>query len=133
MVKVNISADSKFPVDRKRLRSLVKQVLEEKGIVSPAEVSIAIVGDRKMGQLHKKYKGEPGTTDVLSFPYSGLDPESISPGFVDATEFGLQLGDIVVSFPQARKQAMKENKLVDDKILFLVEHGLLHLMGIHHD
>jgi len=42
------------------------------------------------------------------------------------------LGDIVVSYPQAVKEATEENKLVDDKIVELVLHGLEHLLGNHH-
>lgn len=133
MVQVNIKADSKFPVDRKRVRSLVRRVLKDKGISSDAEVSIAIVGDRKMRQLNSTYKKRNETTDVLSFPYTetgGVGSEGA--GFVTAEEVGLQLGDIVVSYPQAVKQAMEGNRLVDDKVGFLIEHGLNHLLGVHH-
>lgn len=133
MVQVNIKADSKFPVDRKRIRLLVRRVLKDKGISSDADVSIAIVGDRKMRQLNSTYKKRNETTDVLSFPYTetgGVGREEA--GFVTAEEVGLQLGDIVVSYPQAVKQAMEGNRLVDDKVDFLIEHGLNHLLGIHH-
>lgn len=132
MAQVAIVSDSKFPVNRKRIRAAVERVLSDKGVSSDVEVSIAIVGDRKMTALHQKYKGEPGTTDVLSFGYSehgGSDTK----GFVDPQGSSLLLGDIVVSYPQVIKQAIEENKLVDDKIDFLVEHGMLHLLGYHHE
>lgn len=130
MATVHIKADSRFPVDRKRIRHVVDTVLAEKGVVGEVQVSVAIVGDRKMKYLNEKFKKSKGTTDVLSFPYT--ETES-STGFVMSEEFGLILGDIVVSYPQAVQQAMEKNSLVDDKVSFLVEHGLLHLLGIHHD
>jgi len=133
MAKVLIKADSKFPVNRKRIRQLVNRVLKDKGIKSEAMVSILMVGNRKMTSLHKLYKKEQGTTDVLSFPYSTMDKSASTPGFITPDEEGLMLGDIVVSFPEARRQARVKNKLVDDQIDFLIEHGLHHLLGIHHD
>ena len=133
MAKILIKADSKFPINRKRIRLLVERVLVDKSIGSHAIVSIFVVGNRKMQSLHEGYKHEPGPTDVLSFPYSTMDKTTTTPGFITPDEAGLMLGDIVVSFPEARKQAMQKNKLVDDQIDFLIEHGLHHLLGIHHD
>jgi len=43
------------------------------------------------------------------------------------------LGDIVICYPQAKRQAMQWNKLLDEEIEFLASHGLLHLLGIHHE
>jgi probable rRNA maturation factor len=54
------------------------------------------------------------------------------PPFVDVPDGVLRLGDLVVSFPEAVREATEENKLVDDKIVELVLHGLDHLLGIHH-
>jgi probable rRNA maturation factor len=66
-------------------------------------------------------------TDVLSFPQ--MDGESIPE--VDSEV--LTLGDVVVCYPQAKKQSLKLNRLIDDEIEFLTCHGVLHLLGIHHD
>ena len=133
MANILIKADSKYPVNRKRIRALVTDVLVTKGLKSEAIVSISIVGNRKMTKLHEDYKKEVGTTDVLSFPYSTLDKTALTPGFITPENEGLMLGDIVVSYPEARRQAREKNKMVDDQIDFLIEHGLNHLMGIHHD
>lgn len=132
MVRVLITADSKFPVNRRRIRAVISRVLTERGVTGDVEVSVAVVGDRKMTRLNKVYKKARGTTDVLSFPYAEGEfvPEA---GFVTPEEAPLPLGDIVVSYPQAVTQAIAQNKFVDDVTDFLVEHGLLHLLGIHHD
>ena len=126
MIKILIIADSRYPVDRKSIRKKTKQVLKSNGLMEAVEVSISFVGDRKMKQLNKKYRKKEGTTDVLSF--------SLIEGKVPFPESDtLFLGDIVISYPQARKQAGQYNLLVDEEINKLVEHGLLHLLGIHHD
>ena len=126
MIKVLIQTDSRYPVDRKRIREKVKQVLQSKGVTSDTEVSLLFVGDRKMKELNRKYRGKDETTDVLSFVQEEGEidfPRSKS----------LSLGDVIVSFPQVRKQAAQYNVLLDEEIDKLVEHGLLHLLGIHHE
>jgi rRNA maturation RNase YbeY len=47
--------------------------------------------------------------------------------------FPPHLGDIVVSFPEAVNNARKYGKMVDDQICFFIEHGMMHLLGYHHD
>ncbi len=100
-------------------------------IKSDTEVSVTIVGDRRMRDLNTQYRKLPETTDVLSFALN--DPTIAREPFQDSPDSVLRLGDIVVSYPQAISQAAEENKLVDDKIIELVLHGLNHLLGIHHE
>jgi rRNA maturation RNase YbeY len=89
------------------------------------EVSIAIVGNRKMRNLSKKYKGEDKTRDLLSFSLTEGESSNLPQDV-------LRLGDIVISYPEVIKQASRDEMLVDDKIDELIEHGLEHLLGINH-
>jgi probable rRNA maturation factor len=130
MITVLFQTESHFPVDRKKVVSAVTQTLEKR-VNAPTEVSITIVGDRRMKQLNKQYRQLDSTTDVLSFPQN--DPSQRMAQFVQSPDQILRLGDIIVSYPQAVVEASEENKLVDDQIVFLVLHGLDHLMGIHHE
>jgi probable rRNA maturation factor len=129
MITVLFQTESHFPVDRKKVVSAVTQTLEKR-VNAPTEVSITIVGDRRMKQLNKQYRQLDSTTDVLSFPQN--DPSQRMAQFVESPDQILRLGDIIVSYPQAVIEAGEENKMVDDQIVFLVLHGLDHLMGIHH-
>lgn len=130
MITVLFQTESHFPVSRKIIIDAVTAELSKK-LKGNAEVSITIVGDRKMHQLNLQYRQLDDTTDVLSFPQN--DPAQPQKArFVDHPDGVLRLGDIVVSFPQAVVEAADENKLVDDQIVFLVLHGLNHLLGIHH-
>lgn len=129
MITVLFQTESHFPVHRKKIIDAVRETLSAR-VKGETEVSITIVGDRRMRTLNRQYRQIDATTDVLSFPQN--DPsQSMSP-FVEAPDDVLRLGDIVVSYPQAVLEAAAENKLVDDQIVFLVLHGLDHLMGIHH-
>lgn len=130
MMSVLIKTESHYTVNRERIRKTVDRVLGEKGVKGKVEVSVNIVGDRLMRKLNKKYRDMEETTDVLSFSLGG---EGTDKPFVDPPDEILRLGDIVISYPQAREDAIAENKLVDDKIDELTEHSMLHLLGQHHD
>jgi len=131
--RLEIQADSRYPIDRKRIRLLVDAVLVREGVNFPVTVSLAVVGNRKMKLLNRQYHETEGTTDVLSFPY--LDPLSNHDlgQFVVPDEAGRVLGDMVISYPEAVRQAREKGVLVDEEIDFLLEHGLKHLLGQHHD
>ena len=128
MTKVNvlIFVESRYKINRKRIRSTVERVIDKNEIASPVEVSIAVVGDRKMRELSRIYKGEDKTRNVLSFSQTEGEPAQL-PNDI------LRLGDIVISFPQVIRDASRDEMLVDDKIDELIEHGLMHLLGLHHE
>lgn len=130
MITVLFQTASHFPVNRKKIKEAIVRALTGE-ITSAAEVSVAIVGDRLMQKLNLKYRGKDYPTDVLSFGFADPTTAPASP-FVEAPDGVLRLGEIVVSYPQAVKEAIEENTLVDDTIVGLVLHGLDHLMGIHH-
>lgn len=117
-LSLDILADSRYPFDRKRVKEAMRKVLTEQGMEEgEVKISLSVVGDRKIRELKKKYLGIDEITDVLSFP---LEDSEL-------------LGDIVICYPQAKRQALQWNKLLDEEIEFLACHGLLHLLGVHHD
>ena len=87
-----------------------------------------MVGERKIKELNNKYLGKNEVTDVLSF--SQMDPPSPE---ASEGQGEMVLGDVVVCYSVAKKQAIKMNKILDEEIEFLVLHGVLHLLGVHHD
>lgn len=115
---------------RKRITQTIETLLMQQNVVGLVEVSVAIVGDRKMRKLNKKYRNKDETTNVLSFPLS--QGEAIAPSGARDKDV-LRLGDIIMSYPQVIREAAKEEKLVDDKVSELVTHSMLHLLGIHHE
>lgn len=125
-VKILTFVESRYKVNRKKVKQTVHEVLDHHGITSSCEVSLAFVGDRKMHALNKKFRNIDKTTNILSFPL--LEGEKI-PLPTDT----MRLGDIIISYPQVIKEAAEEEMMVDDKIDQLVRHGLQHLLGLHHE
>lgn len=124
-VNILIYVESRYKVSRKKIKSAVYNVFEENALNSPIEVSIAIVGDRKMTALNKKYRDKEGTTNILSFPLAEGESSKLPAGVT-------RLGDIVISYPMVIKEAARDEVLVDERIEELVRHGMLHLLGLHH-
>jgi rRNA maturation RNase YbeY len=109
-------------VDRRRLRSLAKQLLGEIDREG-AELSIALVDDEAIAELNVRYREREGPTDVLSF--------SLEEG-PHAERRGALLGDVVVSLETAERQARRARRRLDDEVLRLLIHGTLHLVGHDH-
>lgn len=122
MVSVLISSESRYKVNKAKIRQMVEELLGRAGL-DQAEVSLLVAGERKMASLNYRFRKVKKATDVLSFPQeSARGPDEI-----------LRLGDIIICYPIARAEAAQEGKMVDEKICELVEHGLRHLLGEHHD
>lgn len=130
MIQINILADAKFPFDRVGLREHLSKVLAKYRLTQMIEVEVMVVGKRKMSELHKVYMQIEGPTDVLSFPLN--DPEDDRP-FISSPDGVLRLGDIVICYPVALEEALVKQCKIDMQIQFLAEHGLLHLLGYHHE
>ena len=121
MISVLISSESRYRINRNKIKKGIEDFLGQAGL-DDIEVSINIGGARKIRSLNKQYRQLDESTDVLSFPQEGSrDPDGV-----------LRLGDIIVCYPIAVQESASEDKMVDDKINELVEHGMKHLLGIHH-
>jgi probable rRNA maturation factor len=109
---VLVSNRQTSPIDEESLAELAERTLlaEEAG---PVELSLSFVDIEEMAELHQQYMGEPGPTDVLSFPLG---------------DDGL-LGDVVVC-PQ---EAGRNNPDLQSELRLLVVHGVLHLLGYDHE
>ena len=89
--------------------------LLERPIVN--ELSIALVDDKEIQFLNKKFRDKNKATNVLSFPSNGPAPI---------------LGEIILSYETLKKEA--EELLIPFKhhLIHMLVHGFLHLQGFDH-
>ena len=136
MINIIVSSDPRYNINKNALKLTVADCLQKHHIGGKIELGINIVGDRKMHELNRKYRGIDSTTDILSFSLEDANPSSLQHipriGFVASPDKWLRLGDIVISYPQALEDASMDGSSVDEEIRTLVEHGVNHLLGIHH-
>ena len=139
MINILISSDSRYEVDKNYLKQVALTLLEQRRVKGKIELSIAIVGDRAMRDLNKKYRGKDETTDVLAFPQQDTTPARFvkevvrSAGFVRPPDKVLRLGDVIISYPQALEQAAASSIPIEEELEVLTEHAIDHLLGMHHD
>lgn len=126
MVKVYITKQSNYPVKVTEIKKKLAKFFLKSGIVSEAEVSVAIVGETKMMDIGKKFLKDGKLHNVLSFT-----PTEAS-NFVLPPDGIIHLGEIIVCYPVAVREAGLENVLTQVKVYELIEHGAMHLLGIHH-
>lgn len=130
MIRVNVKKQSNYPIDTPALKKRISEFLKGRGIVSDAEVSVAIVGEKRMKDLAKKYLKEKPVTLHSFLSFSFVEEEE---KFVYPPDGKIRLGEVILCFPKVKEEAKKEGKLMDEKAGELAEHGALHLLGIHHD
>ncbi len=108
MIEINNKTRSKINI------ALVKHVAEKflNYYKINKNISIAFVGDTVIKKLNKNYRGKDKITDILSFDGEGED-----------------LGEIVINYMQIKRQSQKYSKTVQDELVFILVHGLLHLIG----
>lgn len=109
-----------------RQRELVEHCFRELHLSKSVELSIAVVDEDEMSELHVQWMDLPGPTDVLSFPM-----DELRAGTVTEPSLGV-LGDIVLCPPVAQRQAEAAGHSTQDELCLLTVHGMLHLLGHDH-
>jgi len=130
-VSVEVSNESGIAVDELRLVALSRHVLDAMRIHPLAELSILLVDEGEMANLHERWMDEPGPTDVLSFPMDELRPGRVDTDPDDDADPGM-VGDVVLCPAVAEKQGKEAGHSVQDELELLCTHGILHLLGYDH-
>ena len=122
---MNINTDeltAPIELNEEKYRKIAETILNDFCEETP-EFTLTFVEPEAIRELNKTYRGVDSVTDVLSFESDGeIDPET-------NIEY---LGDIVICYAQALKQAEQSGHHAEDEIALLEIHGLLHLLGYDH-
>lgn len=140
------------------LEQLVSYTLQTVHVEQAVILTLVISGDSDIQELNRRYRGQDKPTDVLSFPLLDQPlvdapadllwqaPEETEedttteteqketaragvPTFVTPAELNTNLGDIMISWPTTRRQAEQAGHTMAAELLFLLCHGVLHLVG----
>ena len=117
------------PVDEDFLKKNAKIVLDEEG-QKEADLSIAFVGQGRMREINKKYRGKNRVTDVLSFPESKVLLQKFKVGPAQKTQ---GLGEIIICLREVKKNAKKFKSSFKKELNRVLIHGILHLLGYDHE
>jgi probable rRNA maturation factor len=127
------------------LERVVKHTLHVAHITQPVALSLLITGDQAIQRLNKEYRQQDKPTDVLSFPlldtplikappdqlWTPAETAETPPtaAFITPPDLPTNLGDIVISWPTVLRQATEANHSPIYELLYLLSHGVLHLIG----
>ena len=109
-------------LDPAQIENIVLATLAHQGKSVNADLTIVITDDEQLHQLNRKFLGIDTPTDVLAFPAGHTDPDTDR----------AYVGDVIISYPMASRQAQRAGHSISDEILLLVVHGILHLLGHDH-
>jgi probable rRNA maturation factor len=109
---VDITNLTKNKIDKSILAEVAKVAVKVLGKKGLENISLVLVGDAKMKELNKKYRGKNRVTDVLSFE---------------------ELNEIFICLPQAKRQAKALKHPLNCELTRLVVHGIVHLKGYEHE
>ncbi len=129
--KLSVYIEPHYPLKKPLIAKAVEASMKTANVKGKVELAVSIIGDRKMRQLNKQYRNIDAPTDVLAFSYSlqtGKPKEFKTP----PSKY-LNIGDVIISYPQLIERAVKEETMVDDMASQLVIHGIFHLLGYDHD
>ena len=118
-LRISITDARGRPVPRRGLAAWLTRVAPRR---ARGRVTIALVSDREMRMLNRRYRGVDRSTDVLSFPAA-----------TDVRAPQRLLGDIVIAWGVATRQALAAGHSRADELKVLALHGLLHLIGYDHE
>ncbi len=116
-----IRRDDGKKLPSRKLKKVAQKVLE---IVEhdQAELCLVLVGNAEMRKLNAHFRKKDYPTDVLSFPAG------------DELPTGVQLlGDVIISVEKAKEQAKARRRTLDEELVTLLIHGIVHLLGYDHE
>lgn len=122
MIQFEIIPDYEEHIQTEELIAAAEKALAMTGTHPSSEISVRITDDYVLQKLNTQFMGVDASTDVLSFPVPFDNPETGNP----------YLGDIIISYPTAARQAEAAGHPVGEEIVLLLVHAILHLLGYDH-
>ena len=129
-IEVSVEEEFRGLVDEDWARKIAQKVLKAEGVTSPYEVSLVFTDSETVQRLNRDYRGVDEPTDVLAFYM--LPQKEADSSFVLPPDGVLRLGEVIISYPQAVKQAKEQGHSIDRELALLIIHGMLHLLGDDH-
>jgi probable rRNA maturation factor len=111
-------------VRTRSLAALARRALAAEDVAAGTSISIVVTDDVTVRDLNKRFLGIDAATDVLSFGLGGRTK------FVGS---GRELGEVIISYAAASRQAREARHPVEDELAHLLVHGVLHLLGYDHE
>jgi len=124
---IDVDNSSNFSIDEVSVKNYTKQMLQILKVNTKSDVSILFVNEDEMTKQHIRWMNESGPTDVMSFPMDDIVLQDSKLRKKQAI-----LGDIIICPAVALKDAKEQGINPAYHLVFLLTHGVLHLLGQDH-
>jgi len=132
-INISINQKLKISLNKRWIRSIVLEVLKTEGVVTLVEMGLVVTDNETVQQLNRIYRDVDEPTDVLAFHMPLSREEEPEPPFVSPPDGVLHLGEVVISYPQAMRQAQEQGHSIEQELALLIIHGVLHIVGYDHE
>jgi probable rRNA maturation factor len=130
-MSIDVNNESGTEVDEQAILDIARYALARMRIHPLSELSVIVVDDDAMEQLHIQWMDLPGPTDVMSFPMDELRPPSKDDDEPPQGLLALPLGDLGTEHDVAEEAETQHS--MDEELQLLTVHGVLHLLGYDHE
>jgi len=110
-MNIEINNRARYKIDLKLVKKIILEFARTYKVAAE-EISVAFVGDAEIKKINGTYRGLNQPTDILTFQGEGDS-----------------FGEIIIDYNQIKKQAGRFNHSAEEELIFILVHGLLHLLG----
>lgn len=122
MINIQVLDDYQQYVEDDWIKTAANAALRYMGAGDETELTVVIQSNEDLRNLNREFRGVDAPTDVLAFPADEIDPDSGNH----------YIGDIAISYPYTRDQALQAGHPLEHELKLLVVHGILHLFEMDH-
>ncbi len=135
MARINLQISHSVKISKK-LKLWLELASHVAADILPSSVkhtylNLLVCGDQRIKSINRNFRDKDKVTDVLSFPVQNNLRHNKKLDWIQSGE--LSLGDLVISMPQAQRQAREFGLSMEEEMVHLFFHGYLHLLGYDHE
>jgi probable rRNA maturation factor len=119
-------------ITKNYLQRIAEITIRNLNIQNNIEMGIVITDDAQIKELNRNYRNINNSTDVLSFHMNFNEDKELSADFISPPDHIKHIGEVIISYETAVRQAKQNSITVKDELSFLLVHGILHLMNYDH-
>jgi probable rRNA maturation factor len=132
-INVLIEDGIEVDLDSAWMQQVIEKVLTVENLPPNVEISLVITGQERIQELNRTYRGKDQPTDVLSFAMAEQKVEEEPVAFIGPPDGLIHLGEVIISYPQAKLQAAEAGQSNAREMAALIVHGILHILGYDHE
>ncbi|MFC1919506.1 rRNA maturation RNase YbeY [Chloroflexota bacterium] len=131
--EIQIRIDKPFGklLNIKWLAFIIRVTLAAEAAVDSIEIGLLITDQGMVQRLNRDFRGLNEPTDVLAFSLTESDRDEHP--FPPPPDGVVRLGEVIISYPQAKEQAAEHRHSIKQELALLIIHGVLHLLGYDHE